>query len=239
MSHSISAIALSRASCAGAIRVNHKAFVRGQIVVMSHKFTVPVWKIPMKNAGMKVVAIALADYADKNGRCFPSVKSLAARCDLRTEAVSVHIRALERIGVILRRSNFKAGRQTSNVYQFALPDVLLGIASKIAGGEGGEFQRGGGERKSHPREPSLENRHQRTVKGEGGFSDWNPRRLPHTEDEMYEILESLGVDCRPDHDGSFFPDMHRNGWMVHGRPVADWVKLYQTRINLIEGGMSR
>jgi hypothetical protein len=54
--------------------------------------------------------------------------------------------------------------------------------------------------------------------------------VPKTEEEMYDTLDSLGIESDPSHDGQFFQQMERIGWKIHGEPVFDWSKAYQARL---------
>lgn len=135
---------------------------------MSVHISSAVWKIIMPNPGRKLVAVALADMANDDGVCWPSIRSLANRCNMRPETISDHLSALAVVGILSAQPRYQDGRQTSNLYSFAPMDSLavIGTPPAIIGGgehhqggekpdrEGGEKVRGGGGRKTTPHESS-------------------------------------------------------------------------------------
>jgi hypothetical protein len=140
---------------------------------MSVHISSVVWKVVMPNAGRKLVAVALADMANDDGSCWPSLRTLSARCNLSEDSIRNHLHALEAIGILKASPRFQEGRQTSNVYCFA-PDVVTGKALHLEGGrvepapplenreggrkpegEGGKKQEGGGGEKLPPHESSY------------------------------------------------------------------------------------
>jgi len=66
----------------------------------------------MPSAGRKLVALALADIADDEGRCWPSVRYLAKKCSMDERSAQRHLRELEKDGLIERQD--RPGR--SRVY---------------------------------------------------------------------------------------------------------------------------
>lgn len=105
----------------------------------------------MPNSGRKLVAISLADMANDDGECWPSLKRLAQRCDMTEDSVRDHLRHLEAIGLLSRSERFRDNRQMSNCYTFVDLESLLdppnlgeggekweGRGVKISRGEGGE-----------------------------------------------------------------------------------------------------
>lgn len=145
---------------------------QGAFYSMSVHISSAVWKIVMPNAGRKLVAVALADMANDDGSCWPSLRTLASRCNLSEDSIRNHLHALESIGILKASPRFQGGRQTSNVYAFS-PDIVTGKAlhlewgrvesapplEKQEGGEkqegeGGKKQEGGGWEKLPPHEPS-------------------------------------------------------------------------------------
>lgn len=62
-------------------------------------------------------------------------------------------------------------------------------------------------------------------------SSFSPRfEYPLDEEEMYEVLESEGVEIDRDRDGRFFDQMEASNWTIRGEPVYDWVATYRARI---------
>lgn len=58
-------------------------------------------------AGAKYVLLALADYADEHGVCFPSQKTLARKCGLSRSTINTHLKTLQdaHLIIIQHRSN--------------------------------------------------------------------------------------------------------------------------------------
>ena len=56
------------------------------------------WKI---SPTTKVVALALADHADDDGKCWPSIAKLSEKCCLSTRSVQTHIRILEKNNMLV------------------------------------------------------------------------------------------------------------------------------------------
>jgi hypothetical protein len=57
-------------------------------------------------------------------------------------------------------------------------------------------------------------------------------RYPYSEDEMYGMLEKLGIEIDPDHDGNFFKQMEYNDWTINGEPIWDWPAVYKARLEV-------
>lgn len=74
---------------------------------------------------------------------------------------------------------------------------------------------------------------------EGVFSDRNRRPIPKTENEMYETLNTLGIEPDEDHDGNFFQQMQKARWRHKGKQIADWTKFYQGRLGVTQRYMER
>lgn len=72
-------------------------------------------------AGPKYVLLALADYADNEGACFPSQKKLAEKCTLSRATINVHLQFLvsNELIIIKHRSNAQ-GRRRASFYYLAL-----------------------------------------------------------------------------------------------------------------------
>ena len=54
----------------------------------------------------KLVLLELANFADKNGRCYPSIATLAASSGLNKETVILSIRRLEEQGLLSRKKRY-------------------------------------------------------------------------------------------------------------------------------------
>ncbi len=76
-----------------------------------------VWKLVFKDPTRKLVALALADMANDEGDCWPSLRSLVARCGLTEKSIKRHIQAMKLLWMATPR-HAANGRQTSNCYTF-------------------------------------------------------------------------------------------------------------------------
>jgi hypothetical protein len=79
----------------------------------------------------------------------------------------------------------------------------------------------------------------RSTHSGGVFSDKNPRPTPQNPEEMDAILTQLGIEPEPERDGDFYNSMRRARWRVNGKRVADWVALYQARVDKIKTDTSK
>ena len=79
---------------------------------------------PVKNPSEKLVLLALANYADSTGLCWPKVKTLCVDTSLSERTVRTALRRLDGdfIGVEKRRG--KMGQQASSVYRLSLGSPL-------------------------------------------------------------------------------------------------------------------
>lgn len=67
------------------------------------------------------ILLALADYADDDGICWPSQKSLAAKCGIQPRTVQRRVKDLEKLGLVtIEPRTTSEGRTTSNLYHLAL-----------------------------------------------------------------------------------------------------------------------
>jgi len=70
---------------------------------------------------MKVLLLALADHADDEGYCFPSVPTLASKSTLSVRTVQRTIERLIDDGFVQRTNRFdESGRQTSSAYRLRM-----------------------------------------------------------------------------------------------------------------------
>ena len=83
---------------------------------MSLKATSWAWEIPTKEIGMtnKFVLLALADYANQEGVCFPSQATLGDKVDLSERSVRTALGELEALGLISRESRSSTGGRRSD-----------------------------------------------------------------------------------------------------------------------------
>lgn len=89
--------------------------------------------------GEKMVLVALANYADENGECFPSHKRLAEDTGYTRQGVGKVIRHLEDIGLLeINSRDRENGSRTSNVYVLSMgATTVAGKATTVARGATG------------------------------------------------------------------------------------------------------
>jgi len=59
-----------------------------------------VWDATARTTSHKLVLLALADHADDDGRCWPSLERVAAKCGIQVRAVQKRIRDLQHDGQV-------------------------------------------------------------------------------------------------------------------------------------------
>lgn len=94
------------------------------------------------SAGAKLVLLALSNFADSAGVCWPSQKSLAQWTELCERSVRRHLSALEAAGIILRQERQGPGKYSSDrvVLQMSVGQNCRRTPDKI-GGDPGQFVR--------------------------------------------------------------------------------------------------
>jgi hypothetical protein len=99
---------------------------------MSNEALTAVSKANIRPSGRKFVMMALADYADEQWSCFPSVAQLAAYTSQGEKTVRDHLDALEKQGCITRvrtrKENGELGR-----YRFVVQRRNLPVANLASG----------------------------------------------------------------------------------------------------------
>lgn len=78
---------------------------------MSIKLMTAAWEREDISSTQKLVLLALADWANDEGLCWPSITRLAAKASLTSRAVQKAIRSLEEVGFIRRVEVFGKGNQ--------------------------------------------------------------------------------------------------------------------------------
>ncbi|PZQ79300.1 MAG: helix-turn-helix domain-containing protein [Ancylobacter novellus] len=73
------------------------------------------------SSGAKLVLLALANYADEQGRCWPSYRTLADVTEMSADSISRHVATLESRSLCAREARFDDnGRRMSNVIRLLL-----------------------------------------------------------------------------------------------------------------------
>ncbi|WP_434575024.1 helix-turn-helix domain-containing protein [Pseudomonas sp. Z3-6] len=129
---------------------------------MSMELMVKAMKTKVGNPLRKLVLIKLADNASDQGECWPSYQHIADQCEIGRSTVKLHIRELEKAGLLRREYRRKGELNQSNVFHLSLDG---GAASAPGGGArdnppGAGDNPGGGAgaapRTSHSYEPVKE-----------------------------------------------------------------------------------
>ena len=96
------------------------------IKIMSH-----VWlNVKSLSATKKLILLKLADHANDDGVCWPSMNHIAEQCNMSRRNARNHCRALEQLGYIARKSRTtEQGRITSNYYQLTIDPVYRSIST--------------------------------------------------------------------------------------------------------------
>src|SRR5215207_7364208 len=69
----------------------------------------------------KLILLALAEYADEHGRCFPGQDLIAARCELKARSVREWLSKLQKDGFLVRHERrLEGGYKTSDEIVLAL-----------------------------------------------------------------------------------------------------------------------
>ncbi|WP_196766187.1 helix-turn-helix domain-containing protein, partial [Pseudomonas putida] len=98
---------------------------------MSMELMVKAMKTKVGNPLRKLVLIKLADNANDMGECWPSYQHIADQCEIGRSTVKVHIRELEKSGLLRREFRRKGELNQSNVFHLALEG---GAAPALGGG---------------------------------------------------------------------------------------------------------
>ena len=116
---------------------------------MSMYLTAAAFKLEVGNGLRKLVLLKLADNANDNGECFPSIKHIAKECEMGRTTVKSHIKALEELGFIYKIERKIGNINTSNLYRmnfgFVGKDVV--VFDKEDGGSPADL--GGGSPADH------------------------------------------------------------------------------------------
>ncbi|AJO76477.1 helix-turn-helix domain-containing protein [Pseudomonas sp. MRSN 12121] len=129
---------------------------------MSMNLMVKAMETKVGNPLRKLVLIKLADNASDMGECWPSYQHIADQCEIGRSTVKLHIRELEKAGLLRREFRRKGELNQSNVFHLTLdggadhdlgggaPDNPPGAPDNPGGGAGAA------PRTSHSYEPVKE-----------------------------------------------------------------------------------
>lgn len=111
---------------------------------MSNKLLTQVWAMdeshfPERSITVKYVLVCLADTANDDGYCWPSISKISKKTLIKRSAIFTALNILEKSGFIKRANviNPKTGKQTSNDYWLNLPSVILAATDTVHDVDGG------------------------------------------------------------------------------------------------------
>jgi len=91
---------------------------------MSIKLMSIAWDTPLKGAD-KLILLALCDFANDEGVCYPSISTIAKKSTSSERTVSYAIKTLEKIGVISHEKRSREnGSRSSNVYKIDIKSLF-------------------------------------------------------------------------------------------------------------------
>jgi hypothetical protein len=101
--------------------------------IMSIKVMSAVWENAPVRQGKLLVLLAMADYADERGACWPSVPNLAKKAHVSERHARRILRQLEREHLIVREK--LTGRYEPNIYRIfpGRGDILTPLKEKQGG----------------------------------------------------------------------------------------------------------
>lgn len=116
-----------------------------------------VWDLQTESLTQKLVLLALADNANDQGVCWPSIPSLAKKTQMSDRGIQKQLVALQARGWISLSVRFdKSGDRSSNLYRIHIPQVVNTVHHLVNGvREGGEPGAPGVVNTVHP-ESSIE-----------------------------------------------------------------------------------
>lgn len=78
------------------------------------------FEIDVGNPLRKLVLLKLCDNANDNGECWPSIATIARKCEMSVRSVQTHIRALEKMGMVRRTERKDGSINETNMYLITL-----------------------------------------------------------------------------------------------------------------------
>jgi len=80
------------------------------------------WQQRCRNASEKLVLLALADFSDDEGVCWPGTRKLSEKCGVTQRQVRAHMQLLEESAFVERvERTHESGRRLSNLYRLPIP----------------------------------------------------------------------------------------------------------------------
>jgi hypothetical protein len=94
---------------------------------VSLKVMTQVWERTDLSQSQTLVALALADHADDEGECWPSLDRVAEKSRLKKRQTQRVIQQLEQIGIL--QVERAVGRRNTNCYRFTFHDEQKGVTA--------------------------------------------------------------------------------------------------------------
>lgn len=190
-------------------------------------------------SGQRLLLVVLADFANDEGYCWPSIGTLARHCDMTERHVSALLKELQRAGYLAIGEQ----RGRSNAYWLAIPEGMnsssgVNCTSGVNSSSGGdelhftptpELEFRGGMNSSSPK-PSIEPSY-RTVKEPSVVREQRGTRAPAAYAVTEEMVAWAGRTVgygreRCEAEVEAFLDYHR----AKGSVMKDWDAAFRTWI---------
>jgi len=158
---------------------------------MFHGVFIPEGLVRAKgiSPGAKLAYGRLVRYAGENGKCYPSVDSLAAEIGVGERQAQKYLANLERAKLIRRVSRFMGASQTSNAFEF-LWHTMFEDGVNDRSGEGVNDNSLRGVNDSSPKESQIEESHSK--ESHNGDLDYPPTNRKKRDSR----LESRAAICK-------------------------------------------
>lgn len=154
--------------------------------------------------GAKLVLIALANYANDRGQCWPSQATLAMWTEQSERTIRTHLATLESMGLIIRQAREVAGSFTSDLITLNLAQRQILPAEKISDGKKQQIPA-----EKFSGNPSIE----------PSIKKYKGSQLPegfHPKETHQQLATELQVDLATEF--ATFTDYHRS----RGSVFKDW-----------------
>jgi hypothetical protein len=156
----------------------------------------------------KLVLISLANRADNNGECYPSLSRIAGDCETSESSVKRKLIVLEALGLITRLNRTVDGMKTSNLYR--IKDRSERPMDRSEGAEG-RVTVTPGVRSERPIKHPVETPKETISKG---------RFAPPTVSEASDYFSERGAD--PAEAERFVDFYESKGWLVGKSKMKCW-----------------
>ena len=193
---------------------------------MSVHISSEVWRFRDCDSLGKLVLLKLADNANDDGVCWPSLTTISRETRLCRATVCVRLAELEKAGLLVRIH----GERPSTVYRINLPiqsarqtsppDRLVCDTDRVSPGHGLDQSTARTTASPpHGPEPSLNQKESPKTRKKAQAPE-GAAKTRCSEVEAQAYVESIGL---PISDGSwFFDKCEGNGWKNGGQPIKDW-----------------